>query len=258
MNRIENIVRIRNKLKQGKPSIGTWMQIPSGSIAEILGYAGYDWVTVDLEHGSISTSQLPDLFRSIELGGTLPLARLAKGSLKDCKSALDAGAGGVILPMIESEEQIRECIEWSCWPPMGKRGVGFSRANLFGKYFNEYRSESQNPLIVAQIEHINAVNNLEKILKCDGLDAIMIGPYDLSASMNITAEFEDSKFIEIINRIKEVSKKHNIPSGLHIVKPEIIQLRNRIEEGYQFLAYSIDSVFLNDSCQNPISTELQR
>ena len=104
--RTEKIQVIRQKLKKDENSIGSWLQIPHPSVAEILGQSGYDWVAVDMEHGSISTHQLPDLFRALELGGTLPLARLAQGHTKDCKQALDAGAGGVIVPKVESAVQI--------------------------------------------------------------------------------------------------------------------------------------------------------
>jgi 2-dehydro-3-deoxyglucarate aldolase len=245
MNRYEKIRMIRESLKTDKPSIGSWIQIPHGSVAEIMGRAGYDWVAVDLEHGSVSTDQLPDLFRALELGGTLPLVRLAQGMPKDCKQALDAGAGGVIVPMVESAKQFMEVRDACCWPPAGKRGVGFSRANLFGKYFNEYSAEAQAPLLVAMIEHIRAVDNLEGILKVEGLDAILIGPYDLSASMGITAQFESPEFINAMNRIRMLCRNQGISCGVHVVMPEPRELKKRIMEGYRFIAYSVDAVFLN-------------
>ena len=93
MNRLQVIEEIRQKLSSGTYSLGSWMQIPNSSIAEIMGQSGYDWVAVDLEHGSISIDQLPDIFRALELGNTLPLVRLAEAQAKDCKQALDAGAG---------------------------------------------------------------------------------------------------------------------------------------------------------------------
>jgi 2-dehydro-3-deoxyglucarate aldolase len=251
-NRASKILEIRTKFQSGIASIGSWMQIPSTSIAEIMGDAGYDWIAVDLEHGSMSTSQLPDLFRAIELGGTLPIARLAHGHLKDAKDALDAGAAGIIIPMIETAEQLQSIIQYACWPPEGIRGVGFSRANLFGKYFAEYREEARKTLIIAQIEHINAVNNLEKILKVPGLDGIIIGPYDLSASMNITGEFDNPIFSEAFNKILKVCSKLKKVAGVHIVQPNPVELEKRINEGFQFIAYSIDSVFINESCVNPI------
>ncbi|MBU0764971.1 MAG: 2,4-dihydroxyhept-2-ene-1,7-dioic acid aldolase [Proteobacteria bacterium] len=243
---------IREVLKAGKPCIGSWIQIPHSSIAEIMGRAGYDWVAVDLEHGSVSTDQLPDIFRALELGGTLPLVRLAQGLPKDCKQALDAGAGGVIVPMVESAEQLKEVRDECCWPPAGKRGVGFSRANLFGKYFKEYAAEAQAPLLAAMIEHIRAVENLEDILKVEGLDAVLIGPYDLSASMGITAQFDSPEFTSGMNRILTLCRHNGIPCGVHVVMPDPEVLKQRIEEGYRFIAYSVDAVFLNTSAQSPM------
>ena len=102
MNRIVTVNEIKNKLKQGQPTIGSWMQIPSTSVAEIMGKAGYDWITLDLEHGRFSQESLPDLFRAIELGGSLPFARLAQAQMKHIKEALDAGAKGLTFPMVES------------------------------------------------------------------------------------------------------------------------------------------------------------
>jgi len=248
---VEKIKLIRQKLSQGQVSIGSWMQIPSSSIAEIMGHAGYDWIAIDLEHGSIGVSQLPDLFRAIESGNTLPLTRITQARPKDCKQALDAGAGGIIAPMIESAEQLKKVRNACCWPPVGTRGVGFSRANLFGKYFDSYGKEAQAPLLIAQIEHINAVNNLEEILRVDGLDAIMVGPYDLSASMNITGDFENRDFISIMDKILQCCNKYKIPCGDHIVQPDPNLLKKRIKQGYRFLAYSTDGIFLYSSSDIP-------
>ena len=251
MNRLKVITEIREKLKNGKVSIGSWMQIPHGSIAEILGHAGYDWVVVDLEHGSISTHQLPDLFRAIESSGTLPLVRLSQAHPNDCKRSLEAGAGGIIVPMLGNAEQLKAIIEQCAWPPTGQRGVGFSRANLFGKYFEHYKKEAQSPVIVAQIENIRAVDELEKILTVPGLDAILIGPYDLSASMGLTGQFEVPEYINVLTKINKLSQKFNIPLGIHVVQPDSSELKARISEGYQFIAYSIDSVFLYRGAECP-------
>lgn len=220
------------------------MQIPHPSIAEIMGQAGYDWVAIDLEHGSIGVHQLPDLFRALELGGTLPLARVARAHPKDCKQALDAGACGVIVPMIESARQLLEVRDACRWPPAGTRGVGFSRANLFGKHFEAYREEAQAPLLVAMIEHISAVGALEQILGVNGLDAILIGPYDLSASMGLTAQFDHPDFCKTMDLIGDLANAMSMPAGVHVVEPSHDQLRKRLDEGYRFIAYSIDAVML--------------
>lgn len=227
------------------------MQIPHPSIAEIMGHAGYDWIAVDMEHGAIGVQQLPDLFRALELGGTLPLARIAEGSPKECKQALDAGAGGIIVPMIESAEQMIAVRDACRWPPAGTRGVGFSRANLFGKHFDLYGAEAQAPLLVAMIENRRAAENLERILAVDGLDAILIGPYDLSASMGLTAQFDSPEFKWMMDRIHRLCGRYRVPCGLHVVMPQPEVLAERIAEGYRFVAYSIDAVFLNKSAALP-------
>tara|TARA_B110000902_G_scaffold179452_1_gene203415 strand:- start:13032 stop:13793 length:762 start_codon:yes stop_codon:yes gene_type:complete len=252
MNRLEVIKAIRSKLRDGGYSIGSWIQIPHSSIAEIMGQAGYDWVAVDMEHGAVSAHQLPDLFRALELGNTLPLARLAQGYVKDCKQALDAGAGGVIVPMVESAEQLSDIKDMVQWPPAGKRGVAFSRANLFGKHFDQYMIEAQQPLLIAMIEHINAIENIEDILQVKGLDAILIGPYDLSSSMGLTAQFDHPDFIAAMTRIKAACDQFSVPCGLHVVAPSVSDVKARLSDGYRFLAYSIDSVFMNEAVKFPL------
>ena len=258
MNRLEAINSIRSKLKAGQHSIGSWMQIPHPSIAEIMGQAGYDWVAVDMEHGAISTDQLPDLFRALELGNTLPLVRVAQGNPKDCKQALDAGAGGVIVPMIESAQQLLAVRDASRWPPAGTRGVGFSRANCFGRHFDAYRNEAQAPLLVAMIEHHRAIAELDEILDIEGLDAILVGPYDLSASMGLTAQFDHPDFCAIMHKIQALAAAKSIPAGVHVVAPDPDQLLKCIEEGNRFLAYSIDAVMLNMVVTSPIAARSRR
>tara|TARA_X000001036_G_scaffold432159_1_gene467625 strand:+ start:716 stop:1093 length:378 start_codon:yes stop_codon:yes gene_type:complete len=118
VNKNKKLIKIRNNLSKNIPSIGTWQQIPNASISEILGRTGYDWVAIDLEPGSISIHQLPSLFRSIELGNTLPLARLANGKEKDCKQVMDAGAAGIIVPMVESALYLEKIRKRIYWPPV--------------------------------------------------------------------------------------------------------------------------------------------
>ena len=245
MNRLERVRTIRKSLGSGSAVVGSWMQIPDSNIAEIMGRAGYQWVAIDMEHGPVSVSQLPDIFRALELGGTLPLARVASPLPINCRQALDQGAAGVVIPMISSASQLESIISECHWPPRGRRGVGFQRANVFGKFFDAYLKESQEALVVAQIEHVDAVNNLESIVAVNGLDAIMVGPYDLSASLGITGDFENKKYLETLSRILAVCAKHKMPCGMHVVQPDTKMLEQRIREGYTFIAYGVDTVFLN-------------
>jgi len=243
--------KIRSFIDLGTPSLGTWMQIPNSSIAEILGDAGYDWIAVDLEHGSISLAQLPDLFRAIELGGSLPLARLSGNEPNLCKRVLDAGAGGVIVPMINKREQLDAICDAIRWPPAGNRGVGFSRANLYGRHFQEYSQEAQSPLLVAMIENIKAFEDLQGILSVKGLDAVLIGPYDLSASIGKTGQFDDPQFIDLITELKTICQNLKVPYGIHIVDPNEVKLKEVIAAGAKFIAFGVDGVFLNLASRKP-------
>lgn len=251
MDRTSAIRDIRQRLRGGGLTVGSWIQIPHASVAEIMGRAGYDWIAVDMEHGTISPHQLPDLFRALELGGTLPLVRLAQGHPKDCKQALDAGAGGVIVPMVESAEQLQAVRDACRWPPAGSRGVGFSRANLFGRDFDAYQSEARSPLLVAMIEHARAVEQLDTILDVEGLDAILVGPYDLSASMGLIGMFDHDDFKTAMQRIRDLAGGAGVPAGVHVVQPAESELRQRISEGYRFLAYSIDAAMLRIGAERP-------
>ena len=121
MNKLISLRNIRSKLQKGEFTIGSWIQLESPSSAEIIGNSKYDWVAVDLEHGSISISQLPNIFRALELGNTLPLARISEGSPNNCKRALDSGASGLIIPKIESKKQLEFLIMSCKWPPDGFR-----------------------------------------------------------------------------------------------------------------------------------------
>ena len=252
MNRPARIAEIRQTLAAGGATIGSWIQIPHPSIAEIMAQAGYDWIAVDLEHGTIGVEQLPDLFRALELGDTLPLARVAEATAQNCRQALDAGAGGVILPMIEDAGQLAAVIGHCCWPPAGVRGVGFSRANMFGRRFADYAAEARAPLVVAMIEHRRAIEHLEQIVAVDGLDAILIGPYDLSASLGITGQFDTPAFVATLDRIRAVCDGVRMPCGVHVVEPSVAALQRHLDSGYRFLPFSIDAVFLTSAGARPV------
>lgn len=243
------ITKIKEALRNGDVSIGSWMQLPNSSVAEIMSQAGYAWVSVDLEHGAFSRQVLPDIFRSLESGGTVPIARVASAHPTDIKQALDSGARGVILPMIETGNQLEEAVSSAMYPPKGTRGVGYCRANLFGKNFEENNANGQDILIVAQIEHIRALQNLENILSVKGINAIMVGPYDLSASMGLTAQFKNPLFLNALEEIKQLSKQYEVPIGYHVVQPDKALLQSKIAEGYQFIAYGMDAIFLAHAAQ---------
>ena len=165
MEKLKKIEQLRKKLKNNKVSIGTWMQIPNSSVAEILGSLNLDWIVIDIEHGSFSLSQLPDIFRAIELGEKIPLVRIPSSDFTFANQVLDAGAMGLIIPNIKNKKEINNITDNCLFPPFGKRGIGYSRANLFGKNFKKNLKDLSKPIIIAQIESLEGFKNLEEILK---------------------------------------------------------------------------------------------
>lgn len=259
-----NLEELRALHAAGKPTVGTWLQLPSPDVAEIMARAGYDWVAIDMEHGSFGPDSLPNVVRGIECGGALPFARLPIAGKMWIKAALEAGCKGLIFPMIETAAQLEEAIDLATYPGQDAwrktgqtaaayRGVGFCRANQFGKNFDSYRRNIAPEIyLVAQIEHARAVENLDAILSHERLDAVMVGPYDLSGSMGLTGQFDHPEFTTVMQKIAQCCKKHGCHMGAHVVNPDPAALREEIAKGYQFIAYGIDALFLWQSAQRPL------
>ena len=248
---------LKQKIKNKELTIGSWITIGSSTIAEILSNAGYDWLVVDLEHTTISLDQAGELIRTISLSGVPSLVRLTNNDANQIKRVMDAGAEGIIVPMVNNEGDAIKAVAATRYPPLGVRGVGLARAQRYGAAFKEYLSwqedKGSGPVVVVQIEHIDAVENLEKILNVDGVDAFIIGPYDLSCSMGIPGEFNNPKFKEIMNVIIKVGNKLNAISGLHAVEPDIDKLNDAINTGYKFIAYSVDIRMLDVAARNGLN-----
>lgn len=250
-NRVDAVARFRHRLAQGLPLIGTWLQVANSDYAEVIGDAGYDWAAIDMEHGAFSRHSLPDIFRALELGGTAPMARIANPDSSLCQQALDAGAAGVIIPRVETATQLESLIAACKWPPAGARGVGFSRANLYGKYFDNYKVESQMSFVVAQVESAIAVASIAEIATVHGLDAIMIGPYDLSASLGRTGDLRHPEVQTAIQQVMTACRSIGVASGIHVVQPSPSDLNDAIAAGHRFIAYGTDMLFLSSHLKNP-------
>ena len=252
-NRINLVKRIRNKIKNRKVSIGSWLQIPDTNVAEIYGNLNYDWIAIDTEHSIFNNDKIIDIFRAIELGNTLPIVRLNSNNDKLIKNYLELGCSGFIIPMVENIEHLNNIEKYLNFLPSGARGTGFNRSNLYGLQFSDYINLKTKPIVIAQIETTEGVKNLNEIIKSKILDAIFIGPYDLSMSLGLNGDINNSKFKKTINEILDFSKKNKIPCGIHVVQNDIKKLKKIINLGYTFIAYSIDTVTLNTYGKNPIS-----
>lgn len=238
------VERLKKKIKNSKFSLGGWIQSGSPFVSEVMSNTGYEWLVADLEHGNFSKDNLAECIRGILLGDSVPFVRLKNNSKSEIQDSLDSGAMGLILPNIQNENELKTSIEYSRWPPYGKRGVGFSRANLFGKLFKNYQKFSNKIIIVAMIESVEAVNNLRSICKVKDLDAILIGPYDLSSSLNIPGKFDHRLFKYTLKKIKEICKKNKMSMGIHQVFPDHQKLQKLKKDGYTFIPYGMDVTLL--------------
>lgn len=236
---------LKEALKKGKPVIGSWISIGDSSVAEIMARAGFDWLTVDLEHSSISIDQAQQLIRVIELCGVTPLVRVGANDPLIIKRVMDAGAHGVIVPMVNTREDAVRAVNAVKYPPVGTRGVGLARAQGYGMEFKKYREwVNDGSVVIVQIEHIQAIRNLEKILSVKGVDGSMIGPYDLSGSLGHPGEFDGKEVQEAIARYEHVCKKMKKPMGFHVVQPDVEKVQEYRARGYSFLPVSLDTLYL--------------
>jgi 2-keto-3-deoxy-L-rhamnonate aldolase RhmA len=227
-------------------TVGSWITLAHPAIAEIYANAGFGWLVVDLEHSVITIREAEELIRVIELSGSTPLVRLTSNNPDQIKRVMDAGSHGVIVPMVKTKEDVMNAIEAVRYPISGSRGVGLARAQRWGNRFNEYLEWLENEsVIILQIEHIDAVNNLDEIFGVENVDGYIIGPYDLSGSMNKPGQFDDPEFIQAVKKIKTIAAKHNLCGGIHVVEPRPEELKSRIDEGYRFIAYSLDTRMLD-------------
>jgi 2-keto-3-deoxy-L-rhamnonate aldolase RhmA len=226
-------------------SIGTWIQIGHPAVAEILARVGYDWICIDMEHGSIDIETLTHLFRAIEANDVFPIARLPLNDPIWIHRSLDAGAMGLIIPMVNSAQEIESAIHCAKFPPRGERGYGYSRANTFGMDFEDYIATANETIaIIAQIEHKEGIENIDSILQVQDLDGVFIGPLDLSGSYGKAGQLDCPEMREALQHYLEACKKHKKCAGTHIVRPDEKSIRNAINQGYKMIALGVDGVFL--------------
>ena len=239
---------LKNKLKNNELTIGSWIMIGHPMSVEVMALAGFEWLVVDMEHTSIDINTAKNLIITIQANNLKALVRVSKNEEVIIKQVLDMGADGIIVPMVNSKEDAINAVEFSKYPPIGKRGVGLYRATGYGTKFQEYKKWVDEELvIIAQIEHIDAVKNIDAILKVEGIDGTIIGPYDLSGSMGFPGEFEREDVKAAVEQVLQKCKARNIPSGFHVVDTDPKKLQEKIDQGCTFLAYGIDYFFMRDA-----------
>ena len=214
---------LKQKLKNNELTLGSWVTIGHPSIIDIMASAGFEWLVIDMEHTSIDLTMAHNLIATIQANGMKALVRVSKNEEVIIKRILDMGADGIVVPMVKSRADALEAIDYAKYPPVGKRGVGLFRAQKYGLGFDEYKKWVNDELvIIAQIEHYEAVEKIEEIITTDGIDAVIIGPYDLSGSMGYPGKYDREDVKKGIKKVLDACSKNNIPSGFHVIESDQI------------------------------------
>lgn len=239
---------VRRRLKSGEPSVGTWLSLPSPEAAEYVSRLGFDWLVIDAEHNPIDIRTLAQMFAAMAASGSAPMVRLPWNSPENFKRVLDAGAWGMVVPMVNSRAEAEQAVEAARYFPDGNRSVGGGRFPMsFDAGAEEYfRNANEEILVVLQIEHIRGVENADAILSVPGVDACFIGPNDLAASMGlglgVPLESDIVPLMDAIAEIRSACQRNGVAPGIHC--SGAAGVNQRIAEGFQFCAMASELRYL--------------
>ncbi len=246
---------VKAALKAGKPQVGTWLSLGNVFAARLMARVGFPWLTIDIEHSPIDWSDAALLFGAIADAGCVPLARVPRGDHDHIKRVLDGGAHGIVVPMVDTVEEAKTAIAAAKYPPAGNRSVGGGLHALnfdatAGDYFQHANDEI---LVVLQTESPQGVENAEEIYSLPGVDAIFVGPNDLTFQMR-GADGNDptpDAFEAMLGRILAAGKKVGTPVGLHV--QSVADVEKRIAEGWQFIALGSELKMMVSGAQQFVS-----
>jgi 4-hydroxy-2-oxoheptanedioate aldolase len=242
---------VKAALQAGQPQVGTWLSLGNTYATRVMARIGFPWLTVDMEHSPIDIGQAATLFGVIAEAGCVPLARVPRGTHENIKRVLDAGAWGIVVPMVNTVEEATLAIAAAKYPPLGNRSIGgglhamnFDAAA--GDYYNKANDEI---LVVLQTESPQGVENAEAIYSLAGVDAIFVGPNDLTFQMRSAAGVDPApaELEAMLQRVLAVGKKVGTPVGLHV--QTVDDAKRRIEQGWQFLALGSELRFMTGEAQ---------
>jgi 2-dehydro-3-deoxyglucarate aldolase len=243
--------QLRQRLTAGELLLGTMVSIGSPEIVELLATAGYDWLFLDGEHGPFGAVQLQAMLQAA--GPDTPcLVRVPSHEEPAIKKALDIGAAGIVAPQVNSANAAVRIVDYAKYVPVGSRGVGIARAHAYGLRFQEYlESANENVTVVVQAEHHEAVANIRDIVQVPGVDAVLVGPYDLSASMGIPGQVDDATITSAINRVTEACQAAGIPLGIFGI--DAAAVRPYIDRGYTLIIAGVDGIMLGQAAADMLS-----
>ena len=244
--------RLRTLWKEGKAAVNGWLAIPSGFSAETMAHQGWDALTIDLQHGLIDYQAMVQMLQAISTTDTVPVVRVPWLEPGILMKTLDAGAYGVICPMVNTREDAQKLVAWTHYQPRGTRSFGPVRALLYGGA--DYPQHANDTIVAfAMIETAQALDNLDAILSVEGLDAIYIGPSDLSLALGCKPTFDDvdPPVAQAIDHILERAKAHGVVAAVHNGAPEAALAR--VAKGFQFVTVSSDARLMATGAQQALA-----
>ncbi len=232
---------IRARLAAGEPCLGAWLTVPSPEVAEAMASLGFDWLAVDLEHGLLDIADAARAFVAAERHGAAPFARLPSADPVIARRLLDAGAQGLLVPMVEDAQAFEAFARHCFYPPAGARGAALGRFNQWGEAFDDYRTGFA-PILVPMIETRAGIAAADAIAALPMVDALFFGPYDLSADLGRPGELDGEDLQACKATLKAACDRHGKAAGGHQVPTDADALAELIGEGFRFVAYGTDMV----------------
>jgi 2-dehydro-3-deoxyglucarate aldolase len=236
---------LKTKLRSRKQVLAGWTSLSHPSIAEMFARSGIDFVGIDIEHSTISQEQSQRIIAACQGNGTLCLPRIASHSMEAIKRLLDSGADGIIVPMVNTPEEVEQLISWCKYPPLGKRSFGIARGQGYGFDFHDYtKTWNESSTLIIQIESIQGVDNIDKLLSYQEVDGAMIGPYDLSGSLGIPGQLNHPLVVEAGGRVIAACAKYGKACGTQVIEPDRENIQAAFSAGYTFVVLASDIFIL--------------
>ena len=242
--------KTKDKIRKGHPAIGSWVMTGHPAVVEIMAGEGFDFLVADMEHTPINVETFYHMALAVKGTDCELMARLPACDAVLAKQVLDMGAAGIIVPSVNTPAEAAQTVAMAKYPPDGIRGAALCRATGFGRHFDEYYSNhNREVLVVAMLEHINALKQVDAILATPGLDAILIGPYDLSASMGIPGQLKHPDVLAAQQVILDACRRHKVAPGIHVAPVDPADLAGRLAQGFLFVPCGIDTSFVREGCR---------
>ncbi|MBT7953441.1 MAG: 2,4-dihydroxyhept-2-ene-1,7-dioic acid aldolase [Gammaproteobacteria bacterium] len=241
---------LAERIRKGELLLGTVISIQSAEMTEVLALSGFDWLFIDAEHGGFAPN---DALPLLQAAGTCPcLIRVPAHDEVWLKKALDIGPAGIVVPQVNSADEAQKIIDLCRYPPAGTRGMGVSRASQYGLNLGDYiKTANTNTAIVLQAEHKDAAANIEDIVKVEGIDAILVGPFDMSASFGKPGQVADPEVVAAIDTVTQTCQKAGLALGTAVAGAD--DARTYIEKGYSLVSAGVDSLHLINSAKQTLA-----